>query len=82
MSSIRWIRSVLVEGVPTTFEIMIGTASIADKCYVRVNAESEYYFKPEVDSREVIVAQGVEILKARFDGKNVTTADGHPFSWK
>lgn len=82
MSSIRWIRSVLVEGIPTTFEIMIGTSSIADKCYVRVNAEPEFYFKPEVDSREVIVAQGIEILKARFDGKNITTTDGQPFPWK
>lgn len=49
MSSIRWIRSILVEGVPTTLEIMIGTSSIADKCYVRVNSEAEYYFKPPLD---------------------------------
>lgn len=81
MSSIRWIRSILVEGVPTTLEIMIGTSSIADKCYVRVNSESEYYFKPPLDSRDAIVNRGKEILQKRFEGKDLKTTEGQPYLW-
>ena len=81
MSSIRWIRNVLVDGVPTNLEIMIGSDAIADKCYVRVNTEAEYYFKPPVDSREAIVRTGKEILKARFAGKTLTAPDGSPYDW-
>ena len=46
MSSIRWIRNVLVDGVPTN----LSSDAIADKCYVRANTESKYFFKPAVDS--------------------------------
>jgi hypothetical protein len=81
MSSIRWIRSIMVNGVPTNLEIMIGSNSIADKCYVRVNAEPEFYFKPPVDSREATVNKGKEILKSRFQGKTLTNLDGEPYTW-
>lgn len=81
MSSIRWIRNIMVDGVPTNLEIMIGSDSIADKCYVRVNTEAEFYFKPPVDSREAIVNTGIEILKARFQGKTLTTPHGAPYNW-
>ena len=81
MSSIRWIRSLVVDGQPATIEIMIGSKNIADKCYVRVNAEPEFYFTPSNDSRDEIVRKGIEILQQRFQGKTVNTTEGHPYLW-
>ena len=81
MSSIRWIRNLTLDGVPLTFEIMIGSDHIADKCYVRVNAEPEFYFKAESDTRQAIVRKGIEILKQRFEGKEIKTPGGEIYDW-
>ncbi len=81
MSSIRWIRTLLVDDKPVTVEIMIGSDYIADKCYVRVNSELEFYYTPDIDSRDAIVAKGVEIIQQRFKGKTVLTSNGQPYLW-
>lgn len=81
MSSIRWIRTLLVDDKPVTVEIMIGSDYIADKCYVRVNSEPEFYYTPDIDSRDAIVAKGVEIIQQRFKGKTVLTSNGQPYLW-
>tara|TARA_B110000483_G_C18206874_1_gene548235 strand:+ start:11941 stop:12189 length:249 start_codon:yes stop_codon:yes gene_type:complete len=81
MSSIRWIRTLLVDDKPVTVEIMIGSDYIADKCYVRVNSEPEFYYTPDIDSRDAIVAKGIEIIQQRFKGKTVLTSNGQPYLW-
>lgn len=79
--SIRWIRSVQVDGKPTTLEVMLGAIKIADKCYVRVNQEDEFWFHPTSDSREVILQQGIDMLKNRLQGRNVVASNGSAFLW-
>jgi hypothetical protein len=81
MSSIRWIRSVLVDGEPVTLEIMIGMEQIADKCYVRINQEPEMYFRPDFETRESIVSKGMDILKKHFVGRQVCLPSGQLFNW-
>lgn len=79
--SIRWIRNVLVDGKQTTLEVMLGANRIADKCYVRVNQDDEYWFRPASDDRERILRQGIEMLQTRFAGRNVESSAGAPFTW-
>lgn len=79
--SIRWIRSVTVDGRQTTLEVMLGASKIADKCYVRVNQEDEFWFHPSTDSREAILQQGIDMLKSRLSGKQVTASNGSAFHW-
>lgn len=79
--SIRWIRNVVVDGRQTTLEVMLGASKIADKCYVRVNQEEESWFLPSSEVRDVILKQGLDILKSRLQGKNVVGANGSAFQW-
>ena len=79
--SIRWIRNVVVDGRQTTLEVMLGASKIADKCYVRVNQEEEYWFHPSTASREAILQQGIDMLMQRLNGKQVNASDGIPFEW-
>lgn len=79
--SIRWIRNVVVDGRQTTLEVMLGAAKIADKCYVRVNQEEEYWFHPSTESREAILRQGIDMLQGRLKGKQVISSNGSPFQW-
>jgi hypothetical protein len=79
--SIRWIRNVTVDGKQTTLEVMLGASRIADKCYVRVNQDEEFWFRPSTDRREVILQEGIEMLKSRFQGKTIEGSNGTPFSW-
>jgi len=79
--SIRWIRSVLVDGKQTTLEVMLGSNKISDKCYIRVNQEEEHWFHPADEGRETILRQGLGILKNRFEGRRITVGNGSAFSW-
>jgi hypothetical protein len=81
MSSIRWIRNVLVDGELVTLEIMVGMDQIADKCYVRINQESEMYFRPDFETREAIVRKGVDVLQKHFADRHVCLPNGQPFLW-
>ena len=79
--SIRWIRSVQVDGRPMTLEVMLGSSKISDKCYVRMNQEDEFWFHPSTDRREAILQQGIGMLKERLRGKQVTAQNGSAFVW-
>jgi hypothetical protein len=79
--SIRWIRNVVVDGQQTTLEVMLGNSKIADKCYVRVNQDDELWFHPRTESREAILKQGLDMLKERLQGRQVTGPGGTPFTW-
>ncbi|MBD3314644.1 MAG: hypothetical protein GF344_02545 [Chitinivibrionales bacterium] len=79
--SIRWIRNVLLDGEKATLEIQLGDFHIGDKCYTRINNEMEQYFDNLNESRDDIVAQGLDILKRRLEGRNVTYPDGRNYDW-
>lgn len=79
--SIRWIRNVVVDGRQATLEVLLGEKSIADKCYIRVNQDEEFWFRPSSDNRQAILKQGIEMLKSRLDGKKVTAQNGSSFPW-
>jgi hypothetical protein len=79
--SIRWIRNVTVDGRQTTLEVMLGATKIADKCYVRLNQEEEYWFKPTQENREAILEEGIEMLRNRLKGKTVLESNGSDFLW-
>jgi hypothetical protein len=82
MASIRWIRNILVDGRPRTIEIMIGSAHISDKCYVRIDNDPESYFTPFDDTREGVVAAGIEILREALGASELQLPDGRPFLWE
>lgn len=79
--SIRWIRSVQVDGRPATLEVMLGSSKISDKCYVRLNGEDESWFHPRTDNREAVLQQGIDLLKTRLQGRQVTASNGSAFTW-
>ncbi len=79
--SIRWIRNVVVDGKQATLEVLLGDRSISDKCYVRVNQDEEYWFRPSSDNRHAILEQGIEMLKSRMSDRKVTGANGSAFPW-
>ena len=81
MPSIRWIRSVLINGEETTLEIMLGAKHISDKCYVRINTSSEFYFKPSEDSRDGVIQSGIQILKQHFEESTVCYPNGKAYDW-
>jgi hypothetical protein len=80
--SIRWIRNIVVDGEKQTVEIQIGDKKIGDKCYTRINTEVEYWFENIFDTRGDIIAQGIDILKKRFQSKQVTYPDGRTYDWQ
>lgn len=82
MSSIRWIRNILVDGIPCTIEIQIGTSHISDKCYARIDNNPEIYFTPFDDTREGVVIAGIELLQKQFSGRSLTLPDGQAFRWE
>ena len=79
--SIRWIRNVVVDGRQTTLEVLLGSRSISDKCYIRVNQDEEFWFNPNSDNRQAILQQGIDMLRNRLDGKKVTAQNGSAFPW-
>ena len=80
--SVRWIRNVLIDGQKSTIEIQLGEKFIGDKCYTRINDEMEVWFENIYDTRNDIIAQGVDYLKKRLDGRKVTYPDGQPYDWQ
>lgn len=82
MSSIRWIRNVVVSGKPCALEIMIGVQHIADRCYARINQEPEIWFSPQSELREEVLSQGMRILWQRLQGHDIVNLDGSPFQWE
>ncbi len=80
--SIRWIRNVLIDGEKSTVEIQIGDRRIGDKCYTRINDELEVWFENIYSTRNDIIAQGLDILKKRLEGKNITYPDGQLYDWQ
>ncbi|MCL2688774.1 MAG: hypothetical protein FWE57_02855 [Chitinispirillia bacterium] len=80
--SIRWLRNVLIEGEKSTIEIQIGDRRIGDKCYTRINEDTEVWFENIYNTRGDIIAQGIDILKKRLANKNITTPDGNPYDWQ
>ena len=81
MKSIRWIHNVLIDGKPGSLEIMIGVQSIADRCYIRVNQESEFWFTAQSGNRAEIIQQGLNMLKSQLASHVVSSTDGQPYSW-
>lgn len=80
--SIRWIKNVKIDGEKGTIEIQIGDKRIGDKCYTRVNTETEVWFENIYDTRNDIIAQGIDILKHRLQNREVTYMDGRPYDWQ
>jgi len=79
--SIRWLRNVIIDNEKSTIEIQIGDRRIGDKCYTRINQETEVWFDNAFLERADIIAQGIDILKRRLEGKTVTNPDGTPYAW-
>lgn len=79
--SIRWLKNVIIDDEKSTVEIQIGDRKIGDKCYTRINQELEVWFENVSEMRADIIAQGIEILRSRLDGKKVTFPDGTPYDW-
>ena len=79
--SIRWIKNVVIDGEKSTIEIQIGDKKIGDKCYTRISNELEVYFNNSSEIRDDIIAQGLDILKKRLEGKKVTYPDGSEYDW-
>jgi hypothetical protein len=79
--SIRWVKNIIIEGTKSMIEVQIGDRRIGDKCYTRLNSELESWFQNQSDNREDIIAQGIDILRKRLEGKMVTYPDGRPFDW-
>lgn len=80
--SIRWIRNVIIDGEKTTIEILLGDKFIGDKCYTRISNELEQYFDNVSDTRDDIVAQGIDVLKKRLEEKTVTYPNGKEYNWR
>jgi hypothetical protein len=79
--SIRWLKNVIIDGKKSTVEIQIGDKKIGDKCYTRINQETEVWFENMFDTRGGIINQGIDILKQRLEGSAVTNPDGTPYEW-
>jgi hypothetical protein len=80
--AIRWIKNVLVDGAKSVIEIQLGDRKIGDKCYTRVGTEVEKWFDNISETREDVIAQGLDILKRRLGAKTVTYPDGRPYDWQ
>ncbi len=79
--SLRWIRHVNVDGKATTLEVMLGNSRMADKCYVRIGSDDEFWFRPTTDTREAILDYGLLLLQEKLSGHHLTTPGGAPYHW-
>ena len=79
--SIRWVRNVIVDNEKSTIEIQVGDRKIGDKCYTRINQETEVWFDNSFYERTDIIAQGIDILKRQLQGRTITNPDGTPYAW-
>lgn len=80
--SFRWIRNVVIGDKKTDLEIQLGYSKIGDRCYTRIDNEMETYFKNMYETRDDILAQGIEILQGRLSGTHIKNPDGSDFIWK
>ena len=80
--SIRWIRNVIIDGQKSIIEVQIGDRRIGDKCYTRVNADTERWFENIYDNRDDIIAQGIDLLRKQLEGSQITYPDGNEYDWK
>ncbi|MDD5673785.1 MAG: hypothetical protein PHC61_06470 [Chitinivibrionales bacterium] len=80
--AIRWMRNVIIDGEKGTLEIQLGDKKMGDKCYTRISNEIEQWFANMYETRDDIIAQGLDILKKRLEIKKVTYPDGTPYDWK
>lgn len=80
--SIRWVKNVIIDNEKSTLEIQIGDRKIGDKCYTRFNNEVETWFENIFDTRDDIIAQGLDILKKKLEGKKITYPDGTLYDWQ
>ena len=74
--AIRWIKNVNIDGVKGSLEIQLGDRKLGDKCYTRINADIEQWFDNISDTRDDIIAQGLDILRQRLAGRQVTILTG------
>ena len=80
--SIRWLRNVVIDGQNSAIEIQIGDKRIGDKCYTRIGEEVEAWFDNYYEDRGEIISQGVNILKSRLAGRNITYPNGQSYDWQ
>ena len=80
--AIRWMKNVIIDNVKSTIEVKLGDRKLGDKCYTRINNEIEQWFDNFSDTREDVIAQGLDILKQRLEGKTVTTQSGTAYDWQ
>ena len=80
--AIRWMKNVLIDGLKSTIEIQLGDKKLGDKCYTRINNEVEQWFDNLSDARDDIIAQGLDILKKRLDGKQAAYPNGNAYDWQ
>jgi hypothetical protein len=73
---------VVIDGKKNSIEIQLGDKKIGDKCYTRVGTDVEEYFDNAGDSREEIVAQGMEILANRLKNIKIAYPDGRDYDWR
>lgn len=80
--AIRWMKNLMIDNAKSTIEIQLGDRKLGDKCYTRINNEIERWFDNFSDTREDIIAQGLDILKQRLEGKTVTAPGGTAYDWQ
>ena len=80
--AIRWMKNVIIDNVKSTIEVQLGDRKLGDKCYTRINNEIEQWFDNFSDTREDVIAQGLDILKQRLEVKTVTTQSGTAYDWQ
>jgi hypothetical protein len=69
--SIRWVTNVVIDGVKSVIESQLGDRAIGDTWFDNIS-----------DSREDIIAQGLDILKRSCAAATVTYPDGRPYDWQ
>ena len=80
--AIRWMRNVIVDDEKSTLEIQLGDKKMGDKCYTRIGNEVEAWFANMYETRDDIIAQGLDLLRKKLETKKVTYPDGSPYDWK
>lgn len=80
--SIRWVKNLIINNEKSTIEVQIGDKRIGDKCYIRINNETEMWFDNISDSRNDIIAQGIDLIKKRLENKEVMYPDGTDYDWQ
>jgi len=75
-------KNVIIEEKKSTLEIQLGDRKLGDKCYTRINNEVEQWFENVSDTRDDIIAQGLDVLKRRLEGKKVIGQNGTDYDWQ